>query len=113
MDLVVPEADRVTVYDYKYLKKEGGDLEGYRFQLRTYMLALARAWPGRQIGGKLLFLRGGDEEAVECDVPAFEAELVRIMDAIRKRSNEEDFGQREGCDGRHCPFRQRCLKKPD
>jgi hypothetical protein len=110
---VVPEADRVTVYDYKYLKKEGGDLEGYRFQLRTYMLALARAWPGRQIGGKLLFLRGGDEEAVECDVPAFEVELVLIMDAIRKRSNEEDFGQREGCDGRHCPFRQRCLKKPD
>jgi len=73
------------------------------------MLALTRAWPGRRIGGKLLFLRGGDEEVVECDVPAFEAELVRIMNAIRKRSSEEDFGQREGCDGRHCPFRQRCL----
>ena len=110
MDLVVPEADRVTVYDYKYLHKKDADLEGYRFQLRTYMLALSRAWPGLRIGGRLLFLRGGDEETVECDAPAFEARLLRIMDAIRNRSVEEEFGLRDGCDGTHCPFRQRCLK---
>ena len=110
MDLVVPEADSATVYDYKYLHKEDADLEGYRFQLRTYMLALSRAWPGLRIGGRLLFLRGGDEETVECDAPAFEARLLRIMDAIRNRSVEEEFGLRDGCDGTHCPFRQRCLK---
>jgi ATP-dependent exoDNAse (exonuclease V) beta subunit len=110
MDLVVPEADRVTVCDYKYLEKNAAELEGYRFQLRTYMLALTRAWPGLRIEGRLLFLKGGDEEVVECDAPAFEARLLRIMDAIRKRSVEEEFGLRDGCDGTHCPFRQRCLK---
>jgi CRISPR/Cas system-associated exonuclease Cas4 (RecB family) len=109
MDLVVAETELVTVYDYKYLKKDEEELEGYRFQLRTYMLALTRAWPGRRIEGKLLFLKGGDKEAVECNAPVFEAQILRIMDAIRRRSVEEDFGLREGCDGRHCPFRQRCL----
>lgn len=109
MDLVVVEADRVAVYDYKYLEKEHADLEGYRFQIRTYMLALERAWPQRRIEGKLLFLKGGEEEVVACDATAFQAHLLLIMDAIRERSIEQDFGLREGCDGRHCPFRQRCL----
>jgi ATP-dependent exoDNAse (exonuclease V) beta subunit len=113
MDLVVAEAGLVTVYDYKYLKKEDAELEGYRFQLRTYMLALTRSWPGRRIEGKLLFLKGADEEAVECNVPVFEAQIIGIMDAIRRRSIEEDFGMREGCDGKHCPFRQRCRMKDE
>ena len=80
MDLVAVDDESATVYDYKYLKKEDAELEGYRFQLRTYMLALARRWPGKRIGGKLLFLRGGGEEVVECDFPAFEGELRRIME---------------------------------
>jgi ATP-dependent helicase/nuclease subunit A len=108
MDLVAVEDDRVTVYDYKYVRKEDAELDGYRFQLRTYMLALGRAWPGRRVAGRLLFLRGGEEVAVDCDMPAFEAHLLRIMDAIRQRCREEDFGLKEGCDGSHCPFRQRC-----
>jgi ATP-dependent helicase/nuclease subunit A len=108
MDLVLVEDDRVTVYDYKYLRKEDADLEGYRFQIRTYMLALSRAWPGRKVAGKLLFLRGGGEEEIESDLPLFEAHLIRIMDAIRERGREADFGLKPGCDGGHCPFRQRC-----
>ena len=109
MDLVAVDDESVTVYDYKYVNKADAELEGYRFQLRTYMLALARRWPGKRIGGKLLFIKGGGEEVVTCDVPAFERDLVRIMDAIRRRSAEEEFGLMEGCDGSDCPFRQRCL----
>ncbi|HYS43949.1 MAG TPA: PD-(D/E)XK nuclease family protein, partial [Geobacteraceae bacterium] len=111
MDLVAEDDESATVCDYKYLKKNDTELEGYRFQLRTYMLALARRWPGKRIGGKLLFLRGGGEEAVACDFPAFEGELRRIMDAIRIRGAEQEFGILEGCDGSDCPFRQRCMTK--
>jgi len=111
MDLVAEDDESATVCDYKYLKKNDTELEGYRFQLRTYMLALARRWPGKRIGGRLLFLRGGGEEAVACDFPAFEGELRRIMDAIRIRGAEQEFGILEGCDGSDCPFRQRCMTK--
>jgi len=106
---VAVDDESVTVYDYKYVNKADAELEGYRFQLRTYMLALARRWREKRIGGKLLFIKGGGEEVVTCDVPAFERDLVRIMDAIRRRSAEEEFGLMEGCDGSDCPFRQRCL----
>ncbi|KAF0219793.1 MAG: UvrD/REP [Geobacteraceae bacterium] len=109
MDLVAEGRDGVTVYDYKYAEKEQAELDGYRFQLGTYMLALSRAYPERRVEGKLLFLKGGGEETVVCDFAAFERELLEIMDAIRRRSAEEDFGLREGCDGTHCPFRERCL----
>jgi ATP-dependent helicase/nuclease subunit A len=109
MDLVAAEDQRVTVCDYKYARKEDAELEGYRFQLRTYMLAMGRAWPGRRVEGRLIFLKGGEEETVDCDMPAFEAHLLRIMNAIRERCREADFGLKEGCDGGHCPFRQRCL----
>ncbi|HEY6873779.1 MAG TPA: UvrD-helicase domain-containing protein [Geobacteraceae bacterium] len=109
MDLVVVDGESATVCDYKYLEKGSAELEGYRFQLRTYMLALARRWPDRRIGGKLLFLRGGEEETVTCDAPAFEAELLRIMDAVRIRRGEDEFALRDGCDGGDCPFRQRCV----
>ncbi|HEX8961336.1 MAG TPA: PD-(D/E)XK nuclease family protein, partial [Geobacteraceae bacterium] len=111
MDLVVVDGESATVYDYKYLEKGKAELAGYRFQIRTYMLALARAWPEKRIGGKLLFLKGGEEEAVACDVAAFEAELLRIMNAVRRRQGEDEFSLREACDGGDCPFRQRCLKQ--
>lgn len=110
MDLVAVEDERVTVYDYKYLNREGADLEGYRFQIRAYLLALSRAFPGRVLAGELLFLRGGGAERVTCDPRDFEEELLAIMDAIRARSCEEEFLLRPGCDGSHCPFRQRCRK---
>jgi ATP-dependent exoDNAse (exonuclease V) beta subunit len=45
MDLVAEGADTVTVYDYKYMQKKDADLDGYRFQIRTYMLALAAGHP--------------------------------------------------------------------
>jgi ATP-dependent helicase/nuclease subunit A len=111
MDLVAADAATATVYDYKYLAKGGADLDGYRFQLRTYMLALARVWPEKRIGGRLVFIKGGGEEAVTCNAASFAEELLQIMDAIRERSAEEEFLLRAGCDGRHCPFQERCLNK--
>jgi ATP-dependent exoDNAse (exonuclease V) beta subunit len=108
MDLVAVDGETATVYDYKYLAAEGADLDGYRFQLRTYMLALAKVWPEKRIEGRLVFLKGGGEEAVACDAAPFTGELLQIMDAIRERSAEEEFLLRAGCDGRHCPFRERC-----
>jgi hypothetical protein len=88
---------------------EDADLDGYRFQIRTYMLVLSRAYPGKEISGALLFLRGGTVEQVTCDFPMFEKELLEIMEGVRIRSCEPEFDLREGCDGSHCPFRQRCL----
>jgi len=108
MDLVAVHDDRVTVYDYKYMTREGADLEGYRFQLSTYLVALERAFPGWRTEAQLLFLKGGGTERVECDLVTFEKQLLVIMDAIRERSGEGDFGLLAGCDGSHCPFRQRC-----
>jgi ATP-dependent helicase/DNAse subunit B len=108
MDLVTVEEDSVTVYDYKYMNREGADMEGYRFQLRAYLLALYRVFPSRVLEGKILFLQGGEPETVTCDPCSFEEELLAIMDAIRVRSKEEQFGLRAGCDGSHCPFRQSC-----
>ncbi|HEY6837606.1 MAG TPA: UvrD-helicase domain-containing protein [Geobacteraceae bacterium] len=108
MDLVAVDEKRVTVYDYKYLSREGADLAGYRFQLQTYMLALTRAWPEREVQGHLLFLKGGESEEVYCDPVQFEAEVVALMDAVRERRGEGDFSLRSGCDGGHCPFRRRC-----
>jgi hypothetical protein len=109
MDLVVITETRASVYDYKYLRREDADLEGYRFQLRTYMLALARAFPGKEVSGEILFLRGGGAEPVTCDFVRFEEELLEIMEAVRERSGEAEFPLRDGCDGSHCPFRQRCM----
>ncbi len=110
MDLVVLGDRRATVYDYKYLRREDADLEGYRFQLRTYILALSRAFPEMAVAGCLLFLRGGGTEPVTCDTARFENELVEIMDAIREKENEVEFPLKTGCDAGHCPFRQRCME---
>ncbi|GFE56491.1 exodeoxyribonuclease V subunit beta [Geobacter sp. AOG1] len=108
MDLVAVRDDLVTVYDYKYMTRNGADLEGYRFQLSTYMVALGRAFPGRRVEAQLVFLKDGGSESVECDLASFEAHLRGLMDAIRERSGERDFALMAGCDGSHCPFRQRC-----
>jgi len=108
MDLVAVADEVVTVYDYKYLQQEQADLEGYRFQLSTYMLALAKGYPGRRIEGKLLFLKGGGAATIACELASFEALLLATMEEIRAREAEAEFGLLQGCDGNHCPFRQRC-----
>jgi ATP-dependent helicase/nuclease subunit A len=108
MDLVAEGDDMVTVYDYKYLKKKEAGLEGYRFQVRTYMLALAEGYPGKRIEGKLLFLKGGDMESVECDFESFARTIREIMDAVRGKSKEEEFALMERCTENRCPFRRRC-----
>ncbi|HEX9078660.1 MAG TPA: UvrD-helicase domain-containing protein [Desulfuromonadaceae bacterium] len=108
MDLVAITEKEAAVYDYKYLARGDADLDGYRFQIRTYMLALARAFPAKRISGALIFLRGGEIEPVTCEFAAFERELVEIAAAVRQRSGETDFALRQGCDGTHCPFRGRC-----
>ena len=109
MDLVAITDTRAAVYDYKYLRREDADLEGYLFQLRTYMLVLARAFPEKEISGALIFLRGGSVEPVTCDFARFEEELLEIMEAVRERSGEKEFSLKEKCDAGHCPFRQRCM----
>ena len=108
MDLVAVADEVVTVYDYKYLQQEQADLEGYRFQLSTYMLALSKGYPGRRIEGKLLFLKGGGSATIACELAALEALLLATMEAIKDREAEADFGLLQGCDGSHCPFRNRC-----
>ncbi|SNB47449.1 exodeoxyribonuclease V subunit beta [Geobacter sp. DSM 9736] len=107
MDLVAIAPDLVSVYDYKYVERERADLDGYRFQLRIYMLALSSAFPTMPIEGRLVFLKGGEIEEV-APRPEERSLLLRLMDDVRTRSTEEDFGVREGCDGRHCPFYHRC-----
>ncbi len=112
IDLVAFAAGQATIYDYKYAHGATAELEGYRFQLQTYQLALSKGWPELAVSGILLFLRDGLRVEVDCVVADFEKELLQIMDAIRARSTEADFAQRQGCDGSHCPFRSRCrLKK--
>ncbi len=113
MDLVAEGDDTVTVYDYKYMKNEDSDLEGYRFQVRTYMMALAAGYPGKRIHGKLLFLRGGGEESVDCDFTAFEDRVRAIMDSVRRKSSEDDYSPKESCIDTRCPFRHRCMPEHD
>ncbi|HET6421853.1 MAG TPA: UvrD-helicase domain-containing protein [Geobacteraceae bacterium] len=109
MDLVAEGDEEVTVYDYKYMKKKDADLEGYRFQVRTYMTALAAGHPGKRVRGKLLFLRDGGEETVDCDSAAFKNMIRKILDTIRSLNSEEDFVPVEGCMDTLCPFRHRCM----
>jgi ATP-dependent exoDNAse (exonuclease V) beta subunit len=108
MDLLAVDDETALVYDYKYLQRQGANLSGYQFQLRSYLLTLARAFPDRKHWGALLFLRGGELEEVTLDEDPFALQLVTIMDSIRRRSSEEDFDLRHDCDGSNCPFRQRC-----
>lgn len=110
MDLVALHPDRVTVYDYKYAVRKEESLPGYLFQVSAYMLTLSRAFAGRRVGGKLVFLRGDrvEVEPVVCDEAPFARQLVGLMDAIRSKEREEEFPLLPGCDGSHCPFRQRC-----
>lgn len=109
MDLVAEGNHEVTVYDYKYMKKKDANLEGYRFQVRTYMTALAAGHPGKRVRGKLLFLRDGGEEIVDCDFTAFKDMVRKTMDNIRLLNSEEDFVPVERCIDTHCPFRHRCM----
>jgi ATP-dependent exoDNAse (exonuclease V) beta subunit len=108
MDLVAMDKERAIVYDYKYARGADADLSGYRFQLQAYQVALSKGWPHLERNGSLIFLRDSVRVDVPCDVAAFEKELIRLMDAIRQRSNEADFALRDECDGSHCPFRTRC-----
>lgn len=111
MDLVALDDDGITVYDYKYTRKEGADLEGYRFQIGCYMLALAQAWPNRRVEGRLLFLPEGAEETVSWDLTSLCQEVVAIMDAIRSRRMEGEFERIKDCTGTHCPFAGRCRQR--
>jgi CRISPR/Cas system-associated exonuclease Cas4 (RecB family) len=111
MDLVAEGEQSVTVIDYKYAAGAKGAPEGYRFQVGAYMLALSKAYPDREIGGKLVFLGDGEVLPVEVDLPRFEAELVAIMDRIRGLRDEEEFTPLTGCDGASCPFRERCFTR--
>lgn len=111
MDLVALDDGGVTVYDYKYTRREGADLEGYRFQIGCYMLVLSQAWPGRRVEGKLLFLPGGAEETVSWDLASLRLEIVASMDAIRSRRMEGEFTRLKDCTGTHCPFAGRCRQR--
>jgi ATP-dependent helicase/nuclease subunit A len=111
MDLVAEGYDTVTVYDYKYMKKKAENLDGYRFQIRTYMLALAAGHHEKRIAGKLVFLRGGGEETVDCDFRSFENDIRGIMERVRSMGREEDFIPKENCLDIRCPFRGRCMGK--
>jgi len=55
-------------------------------------------------------VKGGGEEAVQCDFLQFETQLLCMMDAIRIRRGEDEFSLVEGCDDATCPFRRRCIK---
>lgn len=108
MDLVAESPDRVAVYDYKYVERERADLEGYRFQVRVYMLALSLAYPGKQVEGALLFLKGNEELRIEFDAEECRSLLVQTMDSIRRRQADGQFALRDSCDGEHCPFGTLC-----
>ena len=108
MDLVAESPTRVAVYDYKYVEKERADLEGYRFQLQVYMLALSLAYPDKQVEGALLFLKGNEELSIVFDVRTCRDLLLKTMDNIRRRQGDGLFTIRESCDGRHCPFNSLC-----
>lgn len=111
MDLVALDGERVTVCDYKYARREGADMEGYRFQIGCYMLALSRAWPERRVEGRLLFLPDGTEEVVSWDLASLGQELTGIMDAVRARRQEGEFERLAECTGAHCPFAGRCRQR--
>jgi ATP-dependent helicase/nuclease subunit A len=111
MDLVAEGDDTVTVYDYKYMKMKDADLDGYRFQIRTYMLALAAGHPEKRISGKLVFLKGGGVETVDCDFRSFEDDIMGIMERVRLMGREEDFIPKDNCHDTRCPFRSRCSCK--
>jgi ATP-dependent exoDNAse (exonuclease V) beta subunit len=112
MDLVAEDDDSVTVLDYKFSGHGSEGVAGYRFQVSCYMLVLARAFPQRDIRGKLVFLREGVVEPVHVDLTLFEAELVAMMNDIRERGAETAFPPLAGCDGSRCPFRDRCGGHP-
>lgn len=111
MDLLALDGETATVYDYKYTRKEGVAIEGYRFQIGCYMLALSQAWPSLKVNGRLLFLPEGAEETVSWDLVSLRREVVAIMDAIRSRRLEIEFDRLEECTGTHCPFAGRCRQR--
>ncbi len=62
-DLVIDHGDgRIDVVDYK-LRRPGGNLGAYRFQLEAYALALARGAENARVRAGILFLEGAIEPA--------------------------------------------------
>jgi ATP-dependent exoDNAse (exonuclease V) beta subunit len=111
IDLIAEDDHRLIVYDYKYVEP-GTNLDGYRFQLATYMLALSDSYPHRKVEGSLVFLRGGHQEPVIFNREFFRGQLLFLMEEIRLHQHELDFGTIEGCNGSSCPFYSRCISQP-
>ena len=112
MDLVVLDADGVTVVDYKHARV--GDPDDYRFQLDAYALAARRLYPAApSVRTGLAFLKEADPSpqiAAAPPSPPFETQLTELGRSLSAARAADDWAQRplETCHRLRCGFIYRC-----
>jgi ATP-dependent helicase/nuclease subunit A len=112
MDLVVLNADGVTVVDYKHARL--GDPEDYRFQLDAYALAARRLYPAAPlVRTGLAFLKEADPTPHIVEAPPsapFEAELAALGRSLGAARAADQWAQQAlpTCHRLRCGFIYRC-----
>ena len=113
-------AQPVRVVDYKYARYRPGDEERYRTQLAGYVLAVARAFPGRAIRAELHFLRSltvvdvtpGEESIAALAMAAPALALGAVRGEGRDRSPAALGRDEARCRAEGCGFTGRCFGAP-
>ena len=114
IDALIGRNESIVVRDYKYSSHHGGHAEFYGLQMAAYGLATMESWPGRNVSGELIFLRG-TRQRHEIEFPSPDAIRARIHDtslAINRAIKENSFPKKpagpDECRALGCGYVARC-----
>jgi hypothetical protein len=117
VDALIEGKREVAVIDFKYAAERPEARERYRVQLLAYVLAAARACPGRKVTARLQFLRGRctavDLTPPDAELRRFAREAPRVAAAAHAglgwHSRPSELARTQpACVAERCPFVARC-----
>jgi hypothetical protein len=118
VDAVLEAPREVAVLDFKYAASRPAANARYRLQLLAYVLAAARAYPGRKVTARLQFLRGTcaaiDLTPTQAELRRFAREAPALAAAAHAgealRATPEALGRTSArCAAEGCGFVARCF----
>jgi ATP-dependent helicase/nuclease subunit A len=121
VDAVLEAPREIAVVDFKYAAPRPAAVARYRVQLLAYVLAAARAYPGRKVTARLQFLRGTcaaiDLTPTQAELRRFAREAPGLAAAAHAgealRATPEALGRTvERCAADGCGFVARCFAPP-